>query len=273
MAIAQKTSGTIDLDGEQMYYEVAGEGTTLIMSHAGFVDSGMWDDQWEAFAEHYNVVRFDMRGYGKSDAIQTPVSRRDDLYQLMRHLNIGKAALLGCSMSGEIVIDFTLDHPDMVSALIAVSATPSGFELKGEPPPHLMEMMEAAQQGDIERTSELQIRIWIDGMYRNPEQVAAKVRRRAGEMNRIPVERGTFAIEPLNPLDPPAVGRLNEIHVPTLIIAGALDHPEILRAADVMQKKITGAKKVIIEDVAHMPNMEKPEEFNQIVLEFLEGAM
>jgi 2-hydroxy-6-oxonona-2,4-dienedioate hydrolase len=162
----------------------------------------------------------------------------------------------------------------MVSALIAVSATPSGFELQGEPPPNMIDMMTAVQQGDLAHASELQLRIWIDGMYRQPDQVNPVVRQRAAEMNRITLANGTWGAadaNPLTPLNPPAVKRLIEIRVPTLIIAGKLDHPELLRAADVMAAQIKDSKKVLIPDCAHVPNMEKPAEFNRAVLDFLRG--
>src|SRR5262245_29029711 len=99
----QSTNGYFEVDGGSIYYELAGEGETLVLSHAGFVDSRMWDSQWNDFAQHYRVLRFDMRGFGKSSKLEAPVSRRDDLYALLNHLGIGHAHLLGCSMSGEIV--------------------------------------------------------------------------------------------------------------------------------------------------------------------------
>lgn len=269
------TTGYAEIGGGKLYYEMAGEGDTLMLCHAGFVDSGMWDEQWDDFTRHYRVIRFDMRGYGKSDKATAPLSRRDDLYRLLKHLNVDRAHLLGCSMGGENVIDLTLEHPEMVQSLIPVSATPSGFEMQGAPPPNVLEMMEAVQKGDLKRASELQIRIWVDGMYRQPEQVDSRVRKRAAEMNWIPVSNGTWAVadmQPLNPLTPPAIGRLEEFKVPTLVIAGALDHPEILRAADVMTDEIKDAQKVIIQDAAHVPNMEKPTEFNKAVLGFLGGV-
>jgi pimeloyl-ACP methyl ester carboxylesterase len=269
--MANEKSGYVNVNGGKVYYEIGGSGETLVLNHAGFVDSGMWDAQWEAFTQHFRVLRYDMRGYGKADRVNAPLCRRDDLYQLLRQLDVQQAHLLGCSMGGEIVIDFTLDHPEMVKSLVAVSATPSGFELQGEPPPHLMEMMEAAQQGDFERTSELQIRIWVDGMYRQPEQVDPQVRKQAAAMNLISVKNQTWAAqgEPLHPLDPPAMKRLGDMRVPTLLITGALDHPEIGRAADVMQKSIANAKHISIADTAHVPNMEQPAVFNRAVLEFL----
>jgi pimeloyl-ACP methyl ester carboxylesterase len=268
-------SGYVDINGEKLYYEEAGEGEALVLVHAGFVDSGMWDAQWEAFAQRYRVIRFDMRGYGKSDTVKAPVSRRDDLYRLLKHLKVERAHLLGCSMGGEQVLDLALEHPELAKSLVLVSAVPSGFEMQGPPPPLVLEMMEAAQSGDTAKTSELQIRIWVDGPSRQPEQVDAAVRQRAAEMNRIPVERGTWAkadMQPLNPLDPPAVGRLSEVNVPTLVIAGAFDDPEILRAADVLAAEIPNAQQVIIPDGAHVPNMEQPELFNRAVLDFLTGV-
>jgi pimeloyl-ACP methyl ester carboxylesterase len=269
-----RTTGYVNVDKGKMWYEIDGDGDTLVLVHAGFVDSRMWDDQWNAFTERYRVIRFDQRGFGKSDPVQGPVSRRADLLRLLDTLDVEHAALLGCSMGGEVAMDAALEHAERVSALIVASATPSGFELQGAPPRYLMEMMDAAQKGDLQRTTDLQIRIWVDGPSREPEQVNSSVRQRAAEMNRTPVQNSTFFIadaQPIDPLDPPASTRLNEIRIPTLIIGGALDDPEILRAADLMASEIKGAQKVIIPDSAHLQNMENPDRFNEAVLSFLDA--
>jgi len=266
------TIGYADPGDGKLHYEIEGKGEVLVLIHAGFVDSRMWDGQWDAFTQHYRVLRFDMRGFGKSDPATGPVSRRQDLFRLLQELGIEHAHLLGCSMGGETAIDFTLEHPEMVLSLIVVSATPGGFEMRGAPPSQLLEMLQALEQGDPDRVSDLQIRLWVDGSFRQPEQVDPRVRQHAAEMNRIPVKNGTWAIadaNPLNSLNPPAVGRLGDIVVPALVMAGSLDNPEILRAADLLTNEIKGAKKIIMSDTAHVPNMEKPGEFNQIVLDFL----
>ena len=145
-----------------------------------------------------------------------------------------------------------------------------GFEMTGSP--HLRFWRCFKLSGDLDLVSDLQIRLWVDGTFRQPEQVSPSVRKHAAEMNRVAVKNGTWAIadaSPLNPLSPPAAGRLDEIKVPVLIIVGSLDNPEILRAADLLENKIENAKKVIMPDCAHVPNMEKPEEFNRNVLNFL----
>lgn len=265
-------TGTVNVDNGKLWYEIGGEGDTLVLIHAGIVDSRMWDDQWDAFTERYRVVRFDQRGFGRSDPAQGPVSRRADLLQLLDGLGVERAALLGCSLGGETAVDVALEHPERVEALIVASATPSGFELQGAPPRYVMEMIEAMQKGDVERATDLQIRISVDGPFREPEQVSSSVRQRAAEMNRLPMKLGTAFVadgQPLDPLDPPAATRLMEIRLPTLILAGALDDPEILRAADLMASEIQGAQKVLIPNSAHLQNMENPELFNQTVLSFL----
>lgn len=262
----------VEVNGGKLYYEAAGQGETLVLAHAGFVDSGMWEPQWQAFAEHYRVIRFDMRGFGKSDTATGPISRRDELHQFLNALEVERAFVVGCSQSGEAALDLALEHPQRVAGLVIVSAVPGGFELQGEPPRYLMEMMAAMQQGDLERASELQIRIWVDGMYREPHEVDVHVRQQAAAMNRIAVNNGTWAIadlQPLNPLDPPAVQRLSEIDVPALIVTGALDHPEIQRAAEMMAATLPNAQKLTIPNSAHLPNLEQPEIFNRAVLDFL----
>ncbi len=270
--MAAVRTGYIEQPDGKLYYEVAGEGETLVLGHAGFLDSGMWDPQWDVFTQRYRVIRYDLRGFGKSDPSPGPRNWRSDLLQLLEQLQVERAALLGCSMSGTIMLDFALEHPDMASALIIVSSPPSGYQPEGEPPQEIFEMFPAAKQGDTARVSELQMRLWIDGPTRQPDQVNQDVRQRAATMNRIPVERGTFftaGLQPADPLTPPAIERLSAIQAPTLILAGALDYPTTLKASDILAEGIPGAQKHIFAHSAHIPNMEQPDEFAQVVLDFL----
>jgi pimeloyl-ACP methyl ester carboxylesterase len=267
------TTGYVDLGDGRLYYEMDGEGKTLVLNHAGFVDSRMWDDQWTELTRHFRVIRYDMRGYGKSDLATAPVARRRDLYRLLQQLGVKRAHFIGCSVGGATILDLALAHPDLVASLILVSTAPNGLQLQGPPPRYVMEMMAAMQQGNLARASDLQLRIWVDGPFREPEQVNARVRERAAEMNRIAVQNNTWMVadmQPADPLNPPAAERLSEIHVPTLVIAGALDDSEILRAADFMASGIKGAQKVIVPESAHVPDMEKPAEFNRAVLSFVD---
>jgi pimeloyl-ACP methyl ester carboxylesterase len=268
----QTEKGHLNLGDGQLYYETAGNGMPLVLSHAAFLDSRMFDAVWEPLAEHFRLIRYDMRGFGQSSPVAGPLCRRDDLDRLLKHLEITEAHLVGCSNGGQISLDLALEQPQRVKSLTLVDSTPSGFELHGEPPRYLLEMFDAMQKGEIDRSNELQIRIWLDGEAREPEQVDLMLRRKALEMNRIPVSQGTFFIadtQPIHPLNPPAITQLESVTCPTLVIAGALDHPEVLRAADEMVKRIPNAKKTIIASTGHVPSYEQPDAFVKLLLDFL----
>jgi pimeloyl-ACP methyl ester carboxylesterase len=265
----------LDVENGKLYYEIAGEGFPLVLSHAAFLDSRMFDALWEPLAQQFQVIRYDMRGCGRSSPAKGPLCRRADLDRLLTHLGIAQAHLVGCSYGGEITLDLALERPQLAVSLTLVNSTPSGFELHGAPPRYMQEMYEAVQSGDVDRGNELQIRIWLDGEYREPEQIDPELRKKALEMNRILVTQKTFLIadsQPANPLDPPAVTRLEEVRCPALIVAGSLDHPEILRAADEMVARIPNARKVILEGTGHVPSYEQPDDFARHLLNFLREA-
>lgn len=265
-------SGYFEYDGGKIYYETAGSGEPLIFAHAGFVDSRMWDTQWEFFAQHYQVVRFDMVGFGRSSAATKPVNRRDELNQLLNHLEIDRAILVGSSMSGATILDFYMENPERVSALVLVAAVPNGFEMQGAPPAELLEMMGAIEEGDLQRALALQIQLWVSSPHRSVEQISKVLRNQVAEMSLIPLKNDTIRIAdwaPPAPLEPAAAYRLNEVSVPTLIVAGSLDNSEVVRAAEVMAAGIANAEKLIVADTAHVLNMEKPQLFNEHVRSFL----
>ncbi|HEX5506705.1 MAG TPA: alpha/beta fold hydrolase [Thermomicrobiales bacterium] len=264
------TTGYADVNGARLYYEVAGAGHPLVLNHAGIADCRMWDEQFAAFAAHYRVVRYDMRGSGRSNDPPGPFSGRGDLYGLMTALGIARAHLVGLSMGGSLVLDMAIEHPDMVTALVPVAAGLGGHAGTGRDEQE--EALEAAMAADdYARANEIDLQVWVDGPRRAPGQVDPTVRERVREMN-----AGIYAQLPnqgtLQRMDPPAAARLGEITAPTLVIAGDGDVPDILDIADVLAAGIAGARKVIIPGVAHMVNMERPAEFNRLVLDFLRGV-
>jgi 3-oxoadipate enol-lactonase len=270
---AQSTSGFIDAQGGPLYYEVAGQGHPFLLIHAGVADHSMWDDQWELFAQRYRVIRYDTRGYGKTPVGDRDYSNRQDIYDLFKHLGVDKAYVLGVSRGGQIATDFTLEHPELVDALIPVNAGLSGFEGKADEAltQTFNQMEEAYEQGDYARLIEMELQMWVAGPNRSLEQMDPALVERARKVNPLndPLPEG-----PGKPvvLEPPAAGRLAEISVPTLVIVGDQDLPGVLEAADALAAGIPGARKVVIRDAAHMVSMEKPEEFNRVVLDFL-GAL
>ena len=277
-ATPHTVTGFAELNSARLYYEVAGEGHPLVLIHGGLVDHHLWDEQIPVFAQHFKVIRYDMRGFGSSGLVKAgdaPYSMRSDLHALLQHLGIEKTYVMGLSMGGGMAIDFTLEYPEMVDALIPVAAGVSGFEPedKDSAEEQMWKEIDAAlTSGDKARAVELTLRMWTDGPDRTPEQTDPTVREKVRAMTTRNYNRpdDVDAPDPLR-LEPPAIARLSEIHVPTLIIVGDADVRSILVIADILEKGIAGAKKVIIPGTAHHLNMEKPEEFNRIVLEFLQN--
>jgi len=260
-------TGIADIEGASLYYEIAGEGPSLVLAHAGFVDRRMWDEQFPLFAQHYRVLRYDRRGFGNSRLGSGSFSHRRDLYQLLKLLGIERAHLSGCSAGGGVIIDFALEHPEMTESLVLVSSALGGYQFPGDMPQPLQELLAALNASDLDRAAEIAVRLWIDGPQREPDQVDARLRERAHEMS-LTALANIFVRE--EPLDPPAIGRLSQLATPALVIAGDLDDASVRTISELLVTRIAGARKAIISGAAHLPNMEKPEEFNQMVLAFLQ---
>jgi pimeloyl-ACP methyl ester carboxylesterase len=261
--------GFADINGAQLYYEAAGAGHPLVMLHGHLIDSGQWDDQFEVFARHYRVVRYDARGFGQSSKPSGPFGHYLDLQGMMGFLGIERAYLMGCSGGGATIVDFALAYPEMAGALILVGAGLGGYQF-GEPPPLALELRAAFERGDLERAVELSLQLWTDGENRSPDEVNPAARERIRAMSTRLFAREDADISPTM-LESPAAGRLAEIGAPVLAIVGDRDVRQIRDIADLVAAQVPGARKVVIPDAGHHPNMEHPALFNQVVLDFLGG--
>jgi 3-oxoadipate enol-lactonase len=261
-------TGMAEINGARIKYQISGKGQPIVLVHAGICDSRMWDEQVPAFSKHYRVIRYDMRGYGESSMPAADFSHPSDLHGLLLDLAIEKAVLIGCSMGGRVIVDLALEHPEMVSGLILVAASVSGYDFEAEAPPQWQEMVAAFKSGDFDRAAELDCQIWLDGRQRTPAEVDSQVRQKVIEMDKIALENESQGVGQ-EIRHPKAAPRLAEIQVPTLILVGELDQPDLIQIARAMHTDIQDSQIMLMKGVAHLPNMEKPDEFNQLVLEFL----
>lgn len=270
----QPEIGTAPVNGTQLYYETLGEGHPLVLIHGGYMDGRMWDDQFHTFAERYRVIRYDVRGFGKSELPPISYADRQDLLDLLTFLGIEKTYLLGLSLGGVIAIDFTLEHPNMVDALILVGSPVPGFPIA---------LLYSEEQLEQERTrwatfskaiQERNRPAMVDALMEDLTLVPSSNCPAARQRVRNNLSEYSFAWvldpAPRQELEPPAYERLTEIQVPTLIMLGAEDDPRLFKDADKLEQDIVGASRVMIPETHHMPNMEKPGEFNAIVLDFLD---
>lgn len=268
-------SGVATVNGAHLYYEIHGAGYPLVLLHAGIADCRQWDDQIEAYAKQFLVIRYDHRGWGRSDAPEGPVAFHEDLAALLETLGIERAHVLGISMGGTMAIDFTLTHPQMVSSLALAGSWLSDFPTKASAAEKAVWQAfgEALDQRDFDRANVLEADLKLTGIYRTPEQVNPVARERLLRIHRDAFDRldEREHMRPWLKPEPPSAGRLSEIRVPTLVMYGDLDVPDVPIIAEKLGREIADARIEVLHGTAHVPNMEQPDEFNQLTLAFWSG--
>lgn len=263
-------SGVAEVNGAQLAYDVAGDGPAMVLMHAGICDRRMWDGQFELFAQTHRVLRYDVRGFGGSSFPPGTFAPHRDLVALLDALGIERATLVAVSMAGEIALKTALTAPDRVSGLV-LCTTGAASEAPAEVRQIWAEADAAYEAGDIAKAVEIESRCWVDGPHRSASEVDPDVRARVEMMNTglwesiagvsDPGEEEEFA--------PPVRDRLDEVRVPTLLVTGDLDQPYIVTSMERLAAAIPGAEAVIVAGTAHLPSMERPEEFNRAIFDFL----
>jgi len=255
-----------------LYVEQAGSGSPVVLLHEGIGDSRMWEPQWGPYSERFHVVRYDMRGFGQSPPAVGTYSLSGDLVALLDELELGPAAVIGMSLGGAVAMEATIARPDLVSRLVLAGSGLRGFEMNEATKAGWNEEEAALERGDDDEAVEINMRMWVDGPSRSPDQVDPELRRKVAEMQRRAIDIWREAGEEgeHRPLVEDWGGRLGEISVPTLVLVGELDRPEMLAIADKLEAEIPGARRETIAGAAHVTNMEQPEEFDRLVLGFLE---
>jgi pimeloyl-ACP methyl ester carboxylesterase len=256
------------VNGARIHYERAGAGVPVILLHAGVADARMWEPQVKAFARHFDVICPDMRGSGRSKLPPQRWTPYEDVRGLVDELHLKPAHIVGCSMGGGIAIDFAIAHSERVSRLVLVGPGIGGGNF-GRRYPELWTEIDAAEKaGDLRALNEAEARLWLDGPRRPEGYVKEPLRALFLEMNGGNMD-ADFESAARDELDPPAIDRLHEITAPTLVVVGDEDAPPIFDAVELLMEKVPHARNAVIHDAAHLPNLEHPEEFNRLVLEFL----
>lgn len=255
-------------------YEIAGSGDPIVLVHAGIADRRMWDPQWAALAGVGRVVRYDARGFGETLPPSGAWSHHADLLALIDELGLGRVHLIGASMGAGIAVEAALAEPRVAASLFL--AAPGGA-LLGDGADSLRpiwhEEVAALDRGDLDAAVEVNLRAWVDGPTRGPEAVDPEVRAFVGRMQRDAFELPEWDPEanPEHELSPPAESRLAEIRCRTLVLVGDLDQPATKEAAARVGAEVQSAQVVVWPDVAHVPSLERPADFERLMLDFLAG--
>jgi pimeloyl-ACP methyl ester carboxylesterase len=265
-AATQSSQGAfVEVEGSKLFYEECGTGAeAVVLLHDGIAHSAVWDDVWPTFCKQFHTIRYDRRGYGRSPAATTWYSETEDLATLLRARKIRRAILVGSSHGGELSIDFTLQYPNVVKELVLVGAVVSGFPYTDHFLNRGMANSAPFEKNDVAKG----LSNWSKDRYLlAPGHEVAQKR--------------LLAILTTNPQDMthadyarptrPALSRLGEIRVPTLILVGDADIPDVHAHAGAIESGIGGSKRVIISEAGHLMYLEKPEEFSRAAILFIES--
>ena len=255
----------LEVDGAKLYYEECGSGPrAVVLVHDGVLDSSVWDDVWPEFCKHFHAIRYDRPGYGRSPAASHWHYAADDLGAILHHLNLKHASIVGSSHGGEISIDFTLDHPEIVEQLVLVGAVVGGMPYSR----HFLERGQALGQALEKGDTQGAIAAAIKDKYLTAPGSDAARKRMAAILNANPQD---LTHPELELPDKAALPRLGEIRIPTLLLVGDADIPDVHAHAGAIEAGIPRARRVVIHDVGHLMYLEKPSEFSRMVCEFLES--
>ncbi len=258
-----------------VHHEVAGTGPPAALLHAGICDSRMWEPQWGPFVAQHRTVRLDFRGFGETPLHPGRVCHAEDVIAVLDALEIERAALVGASFGGRVALELAVARPDRVSALVLACPGMTGHDWSDAVQAYGAEEDAAIERGDVDAAVEANLRMWVDGPHRQPGSVDPALRELVGRMQRrafehwlaLPEEARDAADD--EALVPDLPDRLGEIAAPTLVVLGELDVIDMHAIADRLTREIPGARFASISGTAHLPSLERPDEFNALVLGFL----
>lgn len=257
----------LDLNGTRLYVEEAGAGPAVVFLHGFTLDTRMWDDQFLPLAQHFRAIRYDLRGFGRSDApTGEPYSHVEDLRALLDRLEIEQASLVGLSKGGAVALDFALTYPRRVRSLALIDAVLGGFPWSAEGSGRDARVWLEARRGGIPAAKQS----WLNHPVFAPAMRQPAV---AARLRQIVADYSGWHFVNANPeqgIDPPAARRLAELKAPVLAMVGELDTSDFRQITALIGREIPQAYVMIVSGAGHMANMETPEQVTQSLLEFLE---
>ncbi len=248
-----------------------GEGLPVVFLHAGVCDKRMWDAQMAAVAEDgWHAIVYDRRGYGDTQSQDVPFSHIDDLDAVLRSLDIHAAVFVGCSMGGGLAVDFALRYPGRVLGLVLIGTSITGSPWSATEAESQIEAAEedAFERGDLEMLNRVQAHEWLDGPRAQSGRVGGAVRELFLDMNRAALSKPELSQEER---PPEAWSRVGSVGAPTMLLVGDEDFTALIDRHDHLSEEMPNAFAAVLEGVAHIPSIERPNLVNSLLLEFLDA--
>ena len=263
-------TGFIEVPGGSIYHEVAGEGPDVILVHAGVANLRMWDPLVPLLAERYRVIRYDTRGFGRTETEHVEFSNREDLVAVLDHVGSDTATVVGASRGGIIALDTVIEFPDRFAGLVTVAGAVGGHQPDVEEDTEAWQEVERRWEAkEWEWLADFETKMWCDGPGQSQSRVDAGLREMVHGwiLTNYQAEKDEGIPQPLQP---PAAERLGAIRIPVLVVIGALDEPGTNASSRFLAESVDGARLVEYEGAAHMLSLEHPGRFAEDLVAFLD---
>ncbi len=245
-----------------LYYEIQGQGEPVVLLHGGGADLRAWQFITPHLAKNYQAIAFDGRGVGQSPPLLEPGDYVEDLKNLLNHLEIEQATLVGHSIGGQIATDFALAYPNRVSKLVLIGPGLSG----SQPSPDVEQWFEEirAAAPDVEKMTQLSLNHPVHSVVMSSLQRELMITMMKDFFVRS-LEWKTFE---MRWAQPPTIERLDEIQTKTLFIIGTEDMADNLHTAKLFQQ-LPDIRFAWIDGADHTPTLTRPKEVSSLIIEFL----
>jgi pimeloyl-ACP methyl ester carboxylesterase len=260
-------TGTVDAGDAALYFEETGAGVPVVFLHGFGLDLRMWDEQVDALAGRRRVIRYDLRGFGRSTPGTQPYRHADDLRAVLDHLVIDRAFLIGLSLGGGAIVNAAVMYPERVLGLVAVDPSLGGFTWSTAQMSAMKNIQARAGDAGIEAARARWLSLPIFRTLASNPAADARFRAIVGDYSGWHWQNTDRGL----PLTPPAIDRLQEIAAPTLVLVGERDTQDFQQIATTLERGIPNARKIILPGVGHMANMEAPDVFNAAIIAFLDS--
>ena len=261
----------IEIGGAVLTGLEQGEGLPVVFLHAGVCDKRMWLSQMQAVADAgWHGIAYDRRGYGETTSPDEAFSHLDDLEAVLDALDIHAAVLVGCSMGGGLAVDFALANPGRVIGLVLIGTSITGAPWSANEAEKMIEAAEedAWERGDLDMLNRVQAHEWLDGPRTASGRVGGAARTLFLDMNALALNKPPLTLEQESPAAWPRVG---QVGAPTLLMVGDEDFSALIDRHEHLSEEMPNAFAAVLEGVAHIPSIEKPELVNSMLLQFLDA--
>jgi len=258
-------SGYVEVNDGRVFYTCDGEGPPVVLLHGGLIDHHMFDPQVEALSQDHTLVRMDLRGYGRSSVPGSETYRHcNDVASVVDALGFDRVVVGGESFGGAVTLDFAFAYRDRAAGLIFDAATPfAGWKWHGEFA--AKPIFAAARTGGVAAARRAMLESELMASAMEHPEVAASLTDMVDRYSGWHFENP----DPAEWAEGNAMGRLDEITAPALVVIGGRDVLDFRLMGEALAEGLPNATRHLWPDSGHVPNMEEPDRFNELIIDFL----